>query len=77
MKEHSDQSAKDFFRSLPAASRLERKKAYEKLLDEEHDRVIGFKGIKMPWMVESWERGLKLLNEVIEEENTNIIQQTK
>jgi len=69
---HNKSDIKEFFRSLPASSRLERKKAYEHLMAVENDQV---RGIKMPWMVPAWKHGQAMLNEVIEEENAKIVAQ--
>lgn len=55
---------KSFFRSLPASSRNARKEAYEHLLAVENGQI---KGNKMPWMKETWQRGLNILTEVIDE----------
>ena len=57
---------KAFFRSLPAASRMQRKQAYEHIISVEKG-IVPSKAGKMPWMLSAWENGLAMLNEVIEE----------
>ncbi len=60
---------KEFFRSLPASSRQNRKEAYEHLIAVEKGEVY-VKHRKMPWMLPAWEHGLAMLNEVISELDT-------
>jgi hypothetical protein len=64
MNNHMD--IKEFFRSLPASSRQNRKEAYEHLIAVEKGEVY-VKHRKMPWMLPAWEHGLAILNEVISE----------
>jgi len=63
-----EKDIKNFFRSIPAASREHRKAAYEHLIGVENGSIPS-RTAKMPWMLPAWENGLKILNEVIEESN--------